>query len=117
VLLKQHFLQLNSSLFPKSARSKVLTKAASITSISRAIISRAIILRVIPMTLRLVHARLRVILLHLQHRLPADVVLGAHSGDEIDEEGEDVEGENERDGPFEDGGCIEILFIALDAKS
>jgi hypothetical protein len=69
------------------------------------------------MTLRLVHPRLRVILLHLQHRLPADVVLGAHGGDEIDEEGEDVEGEDERDSPFEDGGRVEILFIALDAKS
>lgn len=61
----------------------------------------------------LMHLRLRVISLHLQHRLLADAVLGAHSRDKVDEEGEDVEGEDEGDGPFEDGGRIEIIFPAL----
>lgn len=63
--------------------------------------------------LPLVHLRLWVISLHLQYRLLADAVLGAHSRNEIDEEGEDVEGEDEGDGPFEDGSRVEIVFLAL----
>ena len=66
--------------------------------------------------LPLVHLRLRVISLHLKNRLLADALLGAHSWDQIDEEGEDVEGEDEGDGPFEDGGCVEIVLPALHTK-
>lgn len=61
----------------------------------------------------LVHLRLRVISLHLQNRLFADALLGAHSRDQVDEEGEDVEGEDEGDGPFENRGRVEILFPGL----
>lgn len=37
-------------------------------------------------------------------------MLGAHSRDEIDEEGEDVKSEDESDGPLQDGGSIVFVL-------
>ena len=65
------------------------------------------------MHLCFVHTCLWIIGLHLQNRLSADVVLCAHSWDQVNEEGENVEGEDEGDGPFEDGRCVEIVFFTL----
>lgn len=61
----------------------------------------------------LVHKRMRVIGLHLQNRLLANALLGAHSRDQVDEEGENVKCEDKGDGPFKDGRRVEIVFPAL----
>jgi len=45
------------------------------------------------------------------------VVLGADGRDEVHEEGEDVEGEDEGDDPFEDGGGVEVLLLLGYAES
>lgn len=37
-------------------------------------------------------------------------VAGAHGGEEVDVEGEDVKGEDEGDGPLEHGSCVGGLF-------
>lgn len=43
-------------------------------------------------------------------------VFGVHRGQEVDEEGEDVEGEDECDGPFEDCGCVVGASEVCDAE-
>lgn len=54
-------------------------------------------------------------ILHLPHRLArldeARVAgAGVHGGPQVEDEGEDVEGEDEGDDPFEDGGDV-VLFL------
>lgn len=55
---------------------------------------------------RLVLPTSRIVPLHLHGSLLAGVVPPARGRDEIDEEGEDVEGEDEGYDPFEDGGDV-----------
>ena len=43
-------------------------------------------------------------------------LIAPHSRNKIDEEGEDVEGEDEGDGPFEDGRGVVFVFCAGDAE-
>lgn len=117
-VVKTTYLQIKP-LYPSAFHSKVLSKSASISTVTWDLVLRDLILSIIlslPLMharLLLVHLRLRVISLHLQYRLLADAILGAHGRNEVDEEREDVEGEDEGDGPFEDGGRVGIVFLAL----
>lgn len=43
-------------------------------------------------------------------------IFGLYCREEIDEEGEDVEGEDEGDGPFEDCRGVIVFFVACDAE-
>lgn len=42
--------------------------------------------------------------------------LRTDSGNQIDEKGEDIKGEEESDCPFEDGTCIEVIVRIADTK-
>jgi hypothetical protein len=44
------------------------------------------------------------------------VTFGTDGREEIDEEGENVKGKDERDGPFEDGGDVVAFSLVADAK-
>ena len=54
---------------------------------------------------------------HFGDGLIAVVILGADGGQQVEEEGEDVEGEDEGEDPLQDGGVVVLLpGITLDAK-
>lgn len=65
-----------------------------------------------------------VVLLHLAGRggvvhagrLVAHAALGLDGGPQVDEEGEDVEGEDEGDHPLEDGGHVVVLAEVVDGE-
>lgn len=65
-----------------------------------------------------------VVLLHLAGRggvvhagrLVAHAALGFDGGPQVDEEGEDVEGEDEGDDPLEDGGHVVVLAEVVDGE-
>jgi hypothetical protein len=80
------------------------------------IVSLRIMCQRVPTHIPLPHHRPR--LAHLRGlQSLRDVVLRPYAGEQVDEEGKDVEGEDEGDEPLEDGGSVAVAGRVADAET